>query len=129
MKSVASLFVLSLLIGSGCGGGGTAAGGCQQPSSRADPPRPSPTIGIKASASRQLIIKFKPDTIACTPEGIAQLSSTTRVSLVFVRTMSGDACVVKQFAESADILLQGQKTLKENPDVEYLEPDAIMKAL
>jgi len=43
--------------------------------------------------------------------------------------MSGDACVVKQFAESADILLQGQKTLKENPAVEFLEPDAIMKAL
>lgn len=81
------------------------------------------------SASRQLIIKFKPDTIACTPAGIAQLSSATRVSLEFVRTMSGGACVVKQFAEDADILLRGQKTLEENPAVEYLEPDAVMKAL
>jgi hypothetical protein len=129
VKSVASLFVLSLLIGSGCGGGGAAAGGCQQPSSRTNPPQPSPTTMIKASASRQLIIKFKPDTIACTPEGIAQFSSTTRVSLEFVRTMSGDACVVKQFADSEDDLLHGQKTLKENPAIEYLEPDAIMKAL
>ena len=129
MKSIAYLFVLSLLIGSGCGGGGTAAGGGQQPSSRTNPPQPSPTTIIKASASRQLIIKFKPNTIACTPEGIAQFSSTTHVSLEFVRTMSGDACVVKQSADSADILLQGQKTLKENPAVEYLEPDAIMKAL
>ena len=129
MKSVASLFVLSLLIGSGCGGGGTAAGGCQQPSSRANPPRPSPTTVIKASASQQLIIKFKPDTIACNPAGIAQLSSTTHVSLEFVRTMSGDACVVKQFADSADDLLHGQNTLKEYPAVEYLEPDAVMKAL
>jgi len=129
VKSVASLFVLSLLIGSGCGGGGTAAGGCQQPSSRTDPPRPSPTTVIKASVSQQLIIKFKPDTIACDPAGIAQLSSTTRVSLEFVRTMSGDACVVKQFADCADNLLHGQETLKENPAVEYLEPDAVMKTL
>ena len=129
MKSIAYLFVLSLLIGSGCGGGGTAAGGGQQPSSRTNPPQPSPTTIIKASASRQLIIKFKPNTIACTPEGIAQFSSTTHVSLEFVRTMSGDACVVKQFADSAINLLHGQKTLKENPAVEYLEPDAVMRAL
>jgi len=129
VKSIAYLFVLSLLIGSGCGGGGAAAGGCQQPSSRTNPPQPSPATMIKAPAAQQLIIKFKPDTIACTPEGIAQFSSTTRVSLEFVRTMSGDACVLKQSADSADILLQGQKTLKENPAVEYLEPDAIMKAL
>jgi hypothetical protein len=43
--------------------------------------------------------------------------------------MSGDACVVKQFADSAEYLSHGQKTLKENPAVEYLEPDAVMKAL
>lgn len=129
MNRIACLFVLSLLIGSGCGGGGSAAGGGQQPSSRTNPPQPSPATIIEASASRQLIIKFKPDTIACTPEGIARLSSTTRVSLEFVRTMSGDACVVKQFGDSAENLLQGQKTLKENPAVEYLEPDAVMKSL
>jgi len=129
VKRIASLLVLSLLIASGCGGRGTAAGGCQQPSSSTDPPQPSPTTTIKASASQQLIIKFKPDTIACNPAGIAQLSSTTHVSLEFVRTMSGDACVVKQFADSADNLLHGQKTLKEYPAVEYLEPDALMKAL
>jgi hypothetical protein len=129
VKSIASLFVLSLLIGSGCGGGGTTAGGYQQPSSLTNPPQPSPETIIKAPAAQQLIIKFKPNTIACTPEGIAQFSSTTHVSLEFVRTMSGDACVVKQFADSVDDLLHGQKTLKENPAVEYLEPDAIMEAL
>lgn len=129
MKRTAFLLVLSLLIGSGCGGGGAVAGGCQQPSSFNNPPQPSPATMIKPPGVQQLIIKFKPDTIACTPEGIAQFSSTTRVSLEFVRTMSGDACVVKQSADSADNLLRGQKTLKENPAVEYLEPDAIMKAL
>jgi hypothetical protein len=85
-------------------------------------------VGNKAPASRQLIIKFKPGTIACTPAGIAQLSSTTRVPLEFVRTMSGDACVVKQFSDNADILSHGQKTLEENPAVEYLEPDAVVEA-
>ena len=110
-KRFACLVVVFLLMGSGCGH------------------QPPPTTIIKASASRQLLIKFKPDTIACTPAGIAQLSSTTRVSLEFVRTMSGDACVVKQFADTADNLLHGEKTLKENPAVEYLEPDAVMKTL
>ena len=129
MKRNAFLLILSMLIGSGCGGGGAAAGGCLHPSSLNNPAQPSPATKIKAPTTQQLIIKFKPDTIACTPEGIAKLSSTTHVSLEFVRTMSGEACVVKQSAESTDILLQGQKTLKENPAVEYLEPDAIMKAL
>lgn len=91
-------------------------------------PQPSPTKINKAPASRQLIIKFRPGTIACTPAGIAQLSSTTRVPLEFVRTMSGDACVVKQFADHADIFSHGQKTLEENPAVEYLEPDAVVEA-
>lgn len=129
MKRVGFLLVLSLLVGTGCGGGGAAAGGCQQPSSLTNPPQPSPGTMIKAPGVQQLIIKFKPDTVACTPEGIAQFSSTTRVSLEFVRTMSGDACVVKQSADSAENLSRGQKTLKENPAVEYLEPDALMKAL
>lgn len=103
--------------------------GWENAGSMAVPPQPSPTTIIKASASQQLIIKFRPETIACNPAGIAQLSSATRVALEFVRIMSGDVCVVKQFADDADILLHGQKTLKENPAVEYLEPDAVMKAL
>jgi len=128
-KRITYLVVVSLLIGSGCGGGGSAAGGCQQTSSHSNSPQPSPTTILDGAVAHQLIIKFKPDTIACTPAGIALLSSTTHVSLEFVRTMSGDACVVKQSADSADNLLQGQKTLKEYPAVEYLELDAVMKAL
>jgi hypothetical protein len=129
LKRIAFLLALSLLIASGCSGGGTAAGGYQQPSSLTNPPQHPPTTIIKAPVSQQLIIKFKPNTIPCNPAGIAQLSSTTHVSLEFVRTMSGDACVVKQFADTADDLSRGQKTLKENPAVEILEPDAVMKAL
>jgi hypothetical protein len=101
--------------------------GCQQSSAGTSPPQPTTTI--KPSASQQLIIKFKPNTIACDPAGIARLSSTTHVSLEFVRTMSGDACVIKQFADDPDNFSQGQKTLKQNPAVEYLERDAVKKAL
>lgn len=105
-----------------------AAVGCQQPSASTNPPQPAPTTIIKASTSQQLIIKFKAGAIACNPAGIARLSSLAHVSLEFIRAMSGDACVVKQLADSADSLLQGQKILKQNPDVEYLELDAVMKA-
>lgn len=129
MNRIAYPLVLSMLIGSGCGGCGTAAGGGQQRTLRSNPTQPSPGKAIKASASQQLIIKFKPNTIACDPSGIAEFSSATHVSLEFVRTMSGDACVVKQFADIAENLSHGQKTLEENPAVEYLEPDAVMKAL
>jgi hypothetical protein len=94
-----------------------------------DPHRPSTTTNTKASASRRLIIKFRPDTVPCTPAGIAQFSSATHVSLEYVRAMSGDACVVTQFAEDAGDLLRGQETLRGNPAVEYLEQDAMMKAL
>jgi len=127
--TVVYLLFVSLLICGGCGGGRTAAGACPTPTSVADPRPPSTTTEIKGSASRQLIIKFRPDTVPCTPAGIAQLSSTTRVSLEYVRTMSGGACVVKQFADGADGLLRGQETLRGNPAVEYLEPDARVKAL
>ena len=97
-------------------------------SPRTNPSELSPTTTIKTLVSQQLIIKFKTNTIECNPVGIAQLSSTTHVSLEFVRTMSGDACVVKQSADSEDGLFQGQKTLKQNPAVEYVEPDAVLKA-
>jgi hypothetical protein len=127
--TVIYLLFVSLLICGGCCGGRNAAGGCPTPSPVADPRQPSTTTEIKGSASRQLIIKFKSDTVPCTPAGIAQFSSKTRVSLEYVRTMSGDACVVKQFADGADGLLRGQETLRGNPAVEYLEPDARMKAL
>jgi hypothetical protein len=129
VKGIAFLLVLSIPICCSCGGGGSVTGGYQQPSSPTIPSRDSPTTIIKPSVSQQLIIKFKPNTIVCNPVGIAQLSSTTNVSLEFVRPMSGDACVVRQVADSADNLLHGQETLKNNPAVEYVEPDAVMKTL
>ncbi|MDB5761192.1 MAG: hypothetical protein JWQ21_187 [Herminiimonas sp.] len=78
-------------------------------------------------ASRQLIIKFKPGTIACDPAGIARLSAAARVPLEFVRTMSGNACVVKQLADPAVGFPQGEKMLKQHPAIEWIEPDEVMK--
>lgn len=78
---------------------------------------------------RQLIIKFKLDTIACDAAGIAQLSLATRVPVEYVRSMSGGACVVKQSADDANGLEQGQETLRQHPAVDWLEQDKKMKAL
>src|SRR3990167_4785276 len=78
---------------------------------------------------RQLIIKFKIDTIACDAAGIAQLSLATRVQVEYVRSMSGGACVVRQSADDANGLGQGQETLRQHPAVDWLEQDTKMKAL
>lgn len=127
MQGVAFLVALTLLTGCGAGGGMIADNGGRSPS-RTDPlPHSSATIA-EAPVSRRLIIKFKPDSVACDAAGIARLSLETRVPLEFVRTMSGGACVVKQSADSADGLSKGMETLAESPAVEYVEPDAVMRA-
>jgi hypothetical protein len=78
---------------------------------------------------QQLIVKFKPNTIACDAAEIAHLSAVTQVPLEHVRPMSGDACVIKQLADNAAGLSQGQETLKQHPAIEWLEEDRMMKAL
>ena len=95
------------------------AGGCQTP--------PSPSTSMRVS--QQLIVKFKPNTITCDAPEIAHLSAVTRVPLEYVRPMSGNACVIKQLADDAAGLSQGQETLKQHPAIEWLEEDKMMKAL
>jgi hypothetical protein len=89
----------------------------------------SPQTSAEAAMSQQLIIKFKPNTIACNAAGIAQLSSATRVTLEYVRPMSGDACVIKQLAVDANDFLRGQGLLRQHHAVEWLDQDAKKKAL
>ena len=79
--------------------------------------------------AQQLIIKFRPNTLSCDAAGIAQLSSATRVLLVYVRRMSGDACVIRQLADETNSFLQGIKLLRQQPSVEWVEQDAKKKAL
>jgi len=103
---------------------------CQFPAGQADPL--SVTTAPLTTSSRQplvqqLIIKFKPDTIACDAEGIARVASALPVKLMHVRAMSGQACVIRQMADTEGDLAKGQVLLRQHPDVEWLEPDAIMK--
>lgn len=105
------------------------AAGCHSSPTDSNPSRFTSKTITGTSASQQLIIKFRPDTIACDPAGIARLSAVTRVSMEFVRQMSGQACVVRQLASSAEDISKGQAILKQHSSIEWVEPDAVMKAL
>lgn len=105
------------------------ATGCQHPPQTGATPQSLRQPLAGTVVTRQLIIKFKPDTIACDAAGIAQLSLATRVPVEYVRSMSGGACVVKQSADDANGLGQGQETLRRHPVVDWLEQDTKMKAL
>ncbi len=102
------------------------AAGCQSAPVMADS-QPAPQA--VTAATRQLIIKFKPNTLTCNAAGIAQLSSATRVPLEFIRPMSGDACVIKQLAVDTNDLLREQELLRQHSAVEWLEQDEKKRAL
>jgi hypothetical protein len=105
--------------------------GCQMPPSPSinSLPQPAPMSIGEIRVSQQLIVKFRPDTIACDAPEIAHLSAVTGVPLEHVRPMSGGACVVQQWAANAEGLSHGQETLKQHPAIEWLEEDRMMKAL
>lgn len=105
-----------------------AVTGCNTPPAIASSPSSSQPMA-ETVAAQQLIIKFRPNTLACDAAGIAQLSSATRVALEYIRPMSGDACVIRQLAEDANVFLRNQKLLRQHPAVEWLEQDAKKKAL
>ncbi|MCS6292991.1 MAG: hypothetical protein H8J66_07945 [Nitrospira sp.] len=79
--------------------------------------------------SHQLMVKFAPRTIACTADGIAEWSVVTHVRLTYVRSMSGDACVLIQWAESAAELAQGEALLRRDPAIEWIEDDRVLQPL
>ena len=105
------------------------ATGCRHPPQTEATPQSLRQPIAGTAVMRQLIIKFKIDTIACDAAGIAQLSLATRVPVEYVRSMSGGACVVKQSADDANGLGRGQETLRQHPAVDWLEQDTKMKAL
>ena len=104
--------------------------GCQMPPSLSinSLPQPMPILTGNGAVSQQLIIKFKPNTIACDAPEISHLSAVTEVPLEYVRPMSGGACVVQQWAANAEDLSHGKERLKQHPDIEWLEEDRMMKA-
>lgn len=103
-----------------------AAAGCHLPTMAA---AQSEHPGGGALTSQQLMVKFAPGVVRCDAAGIARIALETGTSLEYVRPMSGGACVVRQWGESGDDLLRGQAQLRQHPDVEWLERDAIKKAL
>ena len=106
------------------------ATGCQASSTITVAPQnmisaPSALLTLK----QQLIIKFKPNTLACDSAGIAQLSSATQVTLEYLRPMSGNSCVIEQHYLNSTDLINNQKILKQHPAVEWLEQNTKKKAL
>lgn len=110
----AQLAVLFLLGGCGYAGQGASAPSVIERS-------------VPAMASAQLIIKFRPGTLRCGRADIAALSVAVGVRLDVVRAMSGDACVIRQWAANANELAAGQVKLKQHAAVEWVELDAVMR--
>jgi len=102
------------------------ATGCESSSS---PQRPVPASAAKPAkqVSQQLIIKFKPQSVACTEQAVTRFSHAAKVQLEWLRPMSGDACVVIQSAGSQGELVKGQERLGRHPDIEWVEIDAVMQ--
>jgi len=118
MKSLYLIFNVMIIL----------ASGCQNSLNVAANPSSQQSIAVTMVA-QQLIIKLRPNTLSCDAAGIAQLSSVTRMPLVYVRRMSGDACVIRQLAYGTNDFLQGMKLLRQQPSVEWVEQDAKKKAL
>lgn len=123
---MSSLFGQQTLSGVFCLIAVFIATGCQLPPFAIAAPLQERHAG-KTQASQRLIIKLKPGG-TCDEAGIARLSLATRVNLEYIQPMSGDACVIRQFADDAGDFSQGQKALKQHPEVEWLEQDKKMKA-
>lgn len=104
-----------------------ATTGCQAPPAMAAS-QSSPRPIAETTAAQQLIIKFKPNTIACDVAGIAHLTLATQVPLEYVRPMSGNACVIRQVADGTNDFFAGKELLRQHPAVEWLEQDKKKKA-
>lgn len=78
---------------------------------------------------RQLIIKFRANTLSCDAASIARLASQTGIALEFLRPMSGEACVVRHFSRDESAFSEQQSRLRLHPAIELVEQDRVMKTL
>jgi hypothetical protein len=83
----------------------------------------------KVPVFEQLIIKFKPNTITCDADAIARLSLSIKVRIEFIRPISDQICVIRQYANNEIDLSKGEFLIRQHPDVAWLELDSIKKAL
>jgi hypothetical protein len=86
------------------------------------------TESAGALPMRQLIIKFKPGSIQCSAADIDKLSAPTGTRIQFLRTVSGDACLVSQPAPAFRSASSGLEILESHPAVEWVEVNAPLKA-
>jgi hypothetical protein len=107
----------------------TGVSGCQVSAADTDTRQPAVKALPTTSATQQLIIKFKPNTLDCNATGIARLSTESGVPLELVGPMSGNACLARQLAKADISFAQGQQRLKQHPAIEWVEQDALMKTM
>lgn len=108
---------LSLVVGCQAALSGSAIRGAPV---RADNP-------ASLQASQQLMVKLKNASRSCNASDIAALAAATGEALLFLRPMSGDACVVSHAAKNDTLLRSGLERLKSHHAVEWAEIDAILK--
>lgn len=80
-------------------------------------------------AFQQLIIKFKSHTVTCDADGISRFSHSIKVPIEYVRMMSDESSVLRQFMDKEGEFSKGQILLGQHPDVEWMESNAIRKML
>jgi hypothetical protein len=81
-----------------------------------------------ASPMRQLIIKFRPNTVQCSAPDINKFSAITGARIRFDRVVSGDACLVSQPAVANRSAGAELDLLKSLPAIEWVELDLPLKA-
>lgn len=88
-------------------------------------------LNADTTAYRQLIIKFKDKSYRCVRADIARLEAQIDVPLELTRPLSEGTCVIKirQIRSGSGDFDQGQKLLQEHPSIEWVERDAILKAM
>lgn len=101
-----------------------ALAGCTSLSNPSDAPGKS----VAEPPSRQIMLKMKKATSPCDASQIAGLARATNQTLDYVRPMSGNACVIRQRADSEQELASGFRRLVQHPTVEWVEVDGIVKA-
>lgn len=101
------------------------ASGCQMlPAS----PRASEASAPSGPPARQLMVKLRGARTSCDASQIALLGRATAQQLEYIRPMSGDACVIRQKAETPKALADGFRRLVQHPTVDWVEVDGVMKA-
>ena len=88
----------------------------------------STEMRAKNAQTARVIIKFRVPADASRPEFIKQLATSAGIELAYVRPLSGGAHLYSmKGARNPGELARAIERLSKRPDVEYAEPDRIMR--